>query len=536
MTTQFSRHRKLLPSLALLVTICVCTQSVSANPTLAPLLTYNELLELYDRHNPSEQLQLKLHMLLTTPFVSNEAFENGTRPLKPRSETLGKFIRIAQWNIERGLEYDALETVFTDPSKFVSFLDQTEYPPGSDKVITVFEQAEALRQADIIVLNEVDWGMKRTGYRNVAADLAAALKMNYAFGVEFVEIDPIALGTEKFQGLGEGERSALADQIAVDPDRYRGLHGTAILSRFPLSNVRLIPFATQGHDWYGAEKKGVSTVERSKRKAAELAFQEKVQREVRRGGRMMLLADIEDPAIPKGRLTIVATHLESKTKPANRVKQLEEVLAAIKNIPNPVVLAGDMNTSTRDATPTSIEREIKKRFGNTKFWITEGIKFLAGMSWPNSLALSGLNEYRKQADPTVRDVHLFATNPEAKFFQVLKNFRFKDGGAFDFRGERLRSVGSGKSPLANSNQRGAKGFITTFEVERTIGFVGKFKLDWIFVKPPNFTSPYDSDQPYIFAPHFGRTLKELNHSFDGRISDHDPLIVDLPFSTTALSN
>ena len=50
----------------------------------------------------------------------------------------------------------------------------------------MLEQAASLRQADIIVLNEVDWGMKRTGYRNVVADLASALKMNYAFGTEFI--------------------------------------------------------------------------------------------------------------------------------------------------------------------------------------------------------------------------------------------------------------------------------------------------------------------------------------------------------------
>ena len=141
----------------------------------------------------------------------------------------------------------------------------------------------------------------------------------------------------------------------------------------------------QGHDWYTAEKKGVSTVEKSKRKAGEIAFQEKVEREVRRGGRMMLLADIEDPEIPKGRMTIVATHLESKTKPKSRLKQLEELLATIKYIDNPVVLAGDMNTSTRDSTLSTIQREIKKRFGSRKFWVEQSIKFLTGFSWPNSL-------------------------------------------------------------------------------------------------------------------------------------------------------
>jgi endonuclease/exonuclease/phosphatase family metal-dependent hydrolase len=501
---------------------------VAAGPP-ADLLTYSELVELYERDDPSEQLQTKLQKLLTVPFVNNDAFAGGTRPLKPHGPVLGRYLRIAQWNIERGVEYEAVESVLTDPSRFASRLDQTKYPLDGAKRKSILEQAASLRQADIIVLNEVDWGMKRTGYRNITADLASALKMNYAYGTEFIEVDPIALGTEKFEELKKVDREALVQQITIDPELYKGLHGTAILSRFPLVNVRLIPFRLQGHDWYGVEKKGVTKIEKGKRKMSELAFQQKVEREVRRGGRMMLFAEIEDPDIPQGRLTIVATHLESKTKPGNRVKQLEELLATIKGIENPVVVIGDMNTSTRDDTPTSIKREIKKHFGSKQYWVKQGIAFLTGLSWPNSLLLAGFNEYRKQADPTVRSVPFVATNPEAKFFEVLKRFRFSDGGAFDFRGDRQRSVGSGHSPLANSNQRGGKGFITTFELERTIGFVGKFKLDWIFVKPPALRSPYREAQPYVFAPHFGRTLKDLNHSIEDRISDHDPLIVDLPF-------
>ena len=529
-----SRHHHSPQKLFVVFLLCFQLSLVQAAPNSSTdLLTYEELVELYERESPSAPVQLKLQNLLTTPFVNNEASARGARPLKPRGTGTGRNLRIAQWNIERGLEYEALESVFTDPAKFVSLLDQSKYPLGSAKRAQVLEQAKLLREADIIVLNEVDWGMKRTGYRNVVAALAAALKMNYAFGTEFIEIDPIALGTESFDGMKDADREAMADQIVIDAARYKGLHGTAILSRFPLVNVRLIPFRAQGHDWYGAEKKGVTQVEKGKRKAGELAFQQKVEREVRRGGRMMLMADVEDAEIPKGRLTIVATHLESKTKPKNRVRQLEELLATIKGIEHPVVVAGDMNTSAQDATPTSLKREIKKRFGSKKFWVEQSLKFLTGFSWPNSLLLGGLNEYRKQADPTVRSIHFVASNPEAKFFEVLKKFRFADGGAFDFRGERGRSIGSGNSPLANSNQRGSKGFITTFEVERTLGFIGKFKLDWIFVKPPELKSPYGAGQSYVFAPHHGRTLKELNHSIEDRISDHNPLIVDLPLSQTA---
>ncbi len=522
------------PDTSTRVFLCViifCASIPPAQPAVhaaADLLTYDELVRLYEQHNPSEELQIKVQKLLTTPFVNNEHAASAPVSIQPKSTTIGRSLRIAQWNIERGIEYEALETALTDPEKFISLLDQAKYPPGSQKRSTVLEQAALLRQADIIVLNEVDWGMKRTGYRNVTADLASALKMNYAFGTEFIEVDPIALGTEEFRGMKDLDREALTQQITIDPARYRGMHGTAILSRFPLLNVRLVPFRTQGHDWYATEKKGVTQIEKGRRLASEVAFQEKVVREVRRGGRTMLLAEIESPEIPTGRFTIVATHLESRTKPGNRVKQLGELLETIKPIRGPVVVAGDMNTSSRDSTPTSIKREIIKRFGSKKYWVEQGIRFLAGLSWPNSLLLAGVNEYRKQADPTVRSVAFVASNPEAKFFETLKKFRFSDGAAFDFRGDRQRSIGSGHSPLANSNQRGSKGFITTFEVERTIGFVGKYKLDWIFVKPPRLTSPYDEGQPYVMAPHFGRTLKELNDSFDERISDHDPLIVDLP--------
>ncbi len=493
----------------------------------AELLNYEELVQLYEQDRPPEQLQIKLQELLTTPFVSNEATAGNTGPLKPTA-AIGRYIRVAHWNIGRGVEYEALQSALSDPATFASLLDPAKYPDGSPKKALVLEQAALLREADIVVLNEVDWGMKRSRYRNIVADLAVALKMNYAFGTEFIEVDPIALGREKFEGVDDEERMALTAQVAVDSSLYKGLHGSAILSRFPLTNVRLIPFRAQGHDWYGAEKKGVSKIEQGKRAVSKIAFKEKIEREIRRGGRTMLLADVEDPDIPEGRLTIVATHLESRTKPANRVKQLEELLSTIKEIRNPVIMAGDMNTSSRDSTPTSISREIKQRLGSKKFWLQQGIKALTGLGFPNTFILDGLNEYRKQADPTVRSVSLVASNPEAKFFEVLKKFRFSDGRAFDFRGDRDKSIGSHSSPLANSNQRGKKGFITTYEFEHTISFVGKFKLDWIFVKPPALTSPYGERQSYIFAPHFGRTLKELNESIEDRISDHAPLIVDLP--------
>lgn len=71
-------------------------------------------------------------------------------------------------------------------------------------------------------------------------------------------------------------------------------------------------------------------------------------------------------------------------------------------------------------------------------------------------------------------------------------------------------------------------------MERTIAFVGKFKLDWIFVKPPALTEPYANKQPHRFAPHFGRTLKSLNDALKDRISDHSPIMADLPLGEPRL--
>lgn len=502
-------------------------REANAQQQAPELLTYDELVQLYEQETPPEALQNKLRLLLTTPFVSNAASAGGVRPLLPSTAKLGRFLRVAFWNIERGLEYDAIRLAFTDAAGFARLIDSKAYPRGSEKRKRVLQQVQLLKLADVVVLNEVDFGMRRTDYRNVAADLASALRMNYAYGVEFVEVDPIALGREQFEELPPEDRDKLASEISVDQTRYRGLHGTAILSRFPLENVRLEPFEHQPHDWYRDELKSVRPLEAGRRKAGELVFQEKVRREVRRGGRMMLTAEIADARLPGGRLTIVATHLEDKTKPEGRRKQLEELLARIEDVNAPVVVAGDMNTSTQDGTPLSAERMLKNRLGSRSFWIKQGLGILTGIKLP-TLLLGGVNAYRKQADPTVRSIPLVASNPEAGFFDRLKDFRFADGGAFDFRGERNRSVGGKDAPLANSNQRGDKGFITTYEVERTLAFVGKFKLDWIFVKPPALTEPYDKEGPHRFAPHFGRTLKSLNDAVTERVSDHSPMMVDLP--------
>jgi hypothetical protein len=49
--------------------------------------------------------------------------------------------------------------------------------------------------------------------------------------------------------------------------------------------------------------------------------------------------------------------------------------------------------------------------------------------------------------------------------------------------------------------------------------VGRYKLDWLFIKP---------ERTGQMAPHFPATMNELNGLEGARISDHPPITVDLP--------
>jgi hypothetical protein len=69
--------------------------------------------------------------------------------------------------------------------------------------------------------------------------------------------------------------------------------------------------------------------------------------------------------------------------------------------------------------------------------------------------------------------------------------------------------------------------MTTFALPRTMGVMGKFRLDWIFVKA-YLKDDHGSADSYRFAPHFARTMNEANDAFDDPLSDHAAISVDLP--------
>jgi endonuclease/exonuclease/phosphatase family metal-dependent hydrolase len=518
-----------------------------AQPHDPPLLTFDELCELYQQENPPPPLRAKLRALLTTPFVRNDAWDQGVRPLAPSDPQTGKMLRVAEWNIERGLEFDAVRYAFSDPKKFNDLMEDKGSDADDHQREKIREQIAILEQADVLVLNEVDWGVNRTLFRNVAADLASDLKMNYAYGVEFVEVDPITMGLDQQVVVREvaeaykdpdDDRAAMLEHVrqvmTPDPERYKGLHGTAILSRYRLENVKLIPFLVQGHDWYKDEKKH-SAAYKAEGKVTTAVFKEQLVRQVRRGGRMMLMADLTGPDLPSGRVTVIATHLEDVATPHMRRRQLNELLDRIDRIDHPVIVAGDMNTSTHTGVPISVTRALKQRFGSGKWWAEEGatsaLKYGTPFGWAYDLTLGLVGFARKVQDPTETSIPLIGDNPEAKFFNTLEHFRFDDGSAFDFRGDPEHSANGRGGRLANSNERGPKGFEATEELARRFGPIGEYKLDWIFVRPAHLDQPDDESEFSAFSCFHGRTLHALNHAIPDRISDHNPITVDLPLST-----
>lgn len=501
-----------------------------------PLLTYQELVALDEHETIDPVLAKKLNTLFTTPFINNEAYFTGTKPLRPDLKGLGPSLRVVEWNIERGIEFDAIKLLLTDKNGFIARVhseaaSNTNTEKANDQVLN--EQMDVLQSADVLVLNELDWGMKRSDYRAVVKDLAKALKMNWAYGVEFAEVDPKVLGTQSFANVeNETERKELEELFSTDKKRLLGLHGTAILSRYPLRDVKLVPFKYSAYDWYNGEKK-YGSVEAGKRKGASLLFGESIVREVRRGGRTNLIATIDVPDLPERQVTIVATHLENRTTPKGRVKQADELLDMIRPITNPVIVAGDMNTTGEDGSVLSIKSAVLKKINNPTFWATQGVKYATGVGLVMDVASFGFKKTKFQGDPTASGVPLLAANPEQGFFKELNKYRFDDGTRIDFRGDEELSVNGREGTLGNSNERASKGFVTTFALPRTLAAVGKFRLDWIFVKGFLKDDSKGADT-YRFAPTFARTMNEANQALEQQLSDHAAISVDLPITQSAL--
>jgi hypothetical protein len=191
-------------------------------------LSFDELVTLSATDELAPELAAKLDRILQTPTVHNYISAGNSHPKQPTANKIGPILRVGFWNIERGLQFDLIKQALVDPEKFEETVDSGKKRTASQRA-RIVQQAEVLRDADIVILNEVDLGMKRTDYRDVARELAETLGMNYVYGVEFVEVDGLEdLGTERSHLENRELASQMDADLKPDPALYRGFHGNAM--------------------------------------------------------------------------------------------------------------------------------------------------------------------------------------------------------------------------------------------------------------------------------------------------------------------
>ena len=448
-------------------------------------LNYDDLVKLSKPLELDSALNFKLQNQLTIPHIVNNSF-----PFQNRDFRTKRYIRLAQWNIERGFNINLIKAIFSDKNKYYYKYKRNVQ---DDKVLK--DELDLLSSSDIISLNEADIGMPRTEYKNTVAEIANVLGYNYAFATEFIELNPIIY------------------HQYLDKKRFLGLHGNAIISRYPIKSAKIIKLP-ECYKWYEAEIQNKSLLEQARRLGAKQVFHEEITKsEVRRGGRNALIADIELPN--KEIITVVSTHLEDRCFPNKRLKQFEYILSSLKSIAKPIVITGDFNTTTTDSAPTSFKKEFVKRIRDPHYIARQAaIAVAPGIPLINNLVVFGLSKIVQYKDPAAPSIPVILPNQERKFFNYLKSFYFLDGEKFDTSGDRSSNGRHGL--LASSNERDAKGFSSTFKFTEP-RVVAYFKLDWFFVKP----------KKNRFNPFNGQTLHLVNNAYFGRVSDHDPITVDI---------
>jgi endonuclease/exonuclease/phosphatase family metal-dependent hydrolase len=200
------------------------------------------------------------------------------RPREPSPRPERRSFRAVTWNIERGNHLDAI----------LAFLAQEPRITG----------------ADALLLNEVDIGMARSGNRNVAAELAERLGFEYAFGASY-----FCLSHGDVRDAATGERNTV------------GLHGNAILSRYPIVRAENV-------DTYVTRDKFESS-------------------EKRLGNKKALWAEV---GAPFGNIALVSAHLDPYASPAQRGRQMRDILDNVQAhaLGPAVLLGGDLNSNTYD--------------------------------------------------------------------------------------------------------------------------------------------------------------------------------------------
>ncbi len=340
------------------------------------------------------------------------------------------FFRAVAWNIERGMRLD--------------------------DAIAALKAHPVLQHGDFFLLSETDLGMVRSENRNVAREIAEALKCNYFFGTSYLNLDK-----------GNGA------ELDVEGENTLGLHGNALLSRYPIVSAELIPLKNCKNKLKGKEK--------------------------RLGSQKALLVRVE---VEGGRqLAVVCVHLDAHSSQRQRVEQMETILNSVEaHCPGvPVLVGGDWNTSTYNAS-----------HGFFAFW---------GFWWR---VFNGVKRI-------IRDHYPY---PERRFEKKL--FRMVEKRGFDYR--RLNAMGEGTIHYDIEDIRANKNLSDWVPqwcidiMNRTLAAAGgraSLKVDWFIGRGVSPVDLHDSrlyreGAPSPIAP----SVIPCPKGALGPVSDHDAIVLD----------
>jgi len=187
---------------------------------------------------------------------------------------------VVEWNIERGSQLDG--------------------------IVEVLNSHPVLKFADLLLINELDEGMVRSGNTNVALELSRALSTHAVFGAEYLELT---------KGSG--------DELAFEGENTTALHGNAILTRHAFSNAEVIRLPRCENNFESKER--------------------------RIGGRIGIVVDLE---IGGKEFIVGNTHLDVTNTPRCRATQMRAMLQEMEarmfklGGNRAAIIGGDLNTHT----------------------------------------------------------------------------------------------------------------------------------------------------------------------------------------------
>lgn len=190
----------------------------------------------------------------------------------------------------------------SDPASVSAVAWNIERGNRLEGIIHEMREHPAMGGADLWLLTELDYGMVRSRNLFIARELAQALKLHFAFA-------PCYMSLVKGSGV----------EYYLEGENTLALHGNAILSRYPLTNVHSVALPNGKDKMRGKEQ--------------------------RLGNQRAVIADVEHPA---GTYRAVSLHLDAHSSQKHRHAQMKLILDHLETLsPHvPVIIGGDWNTST----------------------------------------------------------------------------------------------------------------------------------------------------------------------------------------------